>query len=346
MYRIVVKRKNNGKILTLSFAMIILVLWILIGFNYQNPDYYYYENLFIRAEEGMKYYAVEPGFWALVNIAVYFGVSYTFFLKIYSLIGILLISSTILRYTNKPSLVLLLYLLYPFLLDVTQIRHFMAIAIFTFAIRYLEEFTYRNFVKYFMLVILAATQQIMALAFLFYLIVYITDEKMVFKLSVFFTTINFVFSKFLVSSSLIIKIFSLRNKNVNYISGINNGQFLMYACFYIILVLLCLFLKYKTNTNKDNLMLFKISVYSLLFIPFLTIDFQYSRLFRGSIILIYTYITSRIYYLNKSEQLIITILLLLFMGLVFIKLFGFNSSYYDLLTYPIFTKNYLINLFV
>ena len=44
MLKIIVKRRKDGRILTLSFVFLFIILWILIGFNFKNPDYEYYEN--------------------------------------------------------------------------------------------------------------------------------------------------------------------------------------------------------------------------------------------------------------------------------------------------------------
>lgn len=117
----------------------------------------------------------------------------------------------------------------------------------------------------------------------------------------------------------------------------------MYACFYGILIILCVFLQKINNVDKTNRsFLYKICMYSTLFIPFLMIDFQYTRLFRGSILVIYIFITQQIYSLKKSDKLIVTIGLLFIMILVAIKLFGKGSGYFETLTMPIFQNNEIL----
>ena len=58
MLKIIVKHRKDGRILTLSFVALFTVLWILAGFNFENPDYWYYENLFVRVNQGISSYAV------------------------------------------------------------------------------------------------------------------------------------------------------------------------------------------------------------------------------------------------------------------------------------------------
>ena len=343
MLKIIVKRRKDGRILTVSFVFLFIILWILIGFNFKNPDYEYYENLFSRATQGVSYHAVETGFWYIVKFAAKIGVSYSLFLKIYTLIALLLISSSIIKYTEKPSLVLVLYMCYPFLLDVAQIRHFMAISIFTFSVRYLESYSKKNLIKYIFLIVIAASQQIMAIAFLAYLLVYLIDQKKAAKIAIMLTIINMFGCKYILQTSLVQKIFSLRDKTVDYASGYSNSQLFMYACFYGILIILCVFLQKINNVDKTNRsFLYKICMYSTLFIPFLMIDFQYTRLFRGSILVIYIFITQQIYSLKKSDKLIVTIGLLFIMILVAIKLFGKGSGYFETLTMPIFQNNEIL----
>ena len=82
MLKIIVKRRKDGRILTLSFVFLFIILCILIGFNFKNPDYEYYENLFSRATQGVSYHAVETGFWYIVKFAAKIVVSFSFFLNI------------------------------------------------------------------------------------------------------------------------------------------------------------------------------------------------------------------------------------------------------------------------
>mgnify|MGYP000423001713 FL=1 len=180
----------------------------------------------------------------------------------------------------------------------------------------------------------------MAIAFLAYLLVYLIDQKKAAKIAIMLTIINMFGCKYILQSSLVKKIFSLRDKTVDYTGGYSNSQLLMYACFYGILIILCVFLQKTNNVDKTNSsFLYKICMYSTLFIPFLMIDFQYTRLFRGSILVIYIFITQQINLLKKSDKLIVTIGLLLIMILVAIKLFGKGSGYFETLTMPIFQNN-------
>lgn len=83
MLKIIVKRRKDGRILTLSFVFLFIILWILIGFNFKNPDYEYYENLFSRTTQGVSYHAVETGFWYIVKFAAKIGLAIHYFENLY-----------------------------------------------------------------------------------------------------------------------------------------------------------------------------------------------------------------------------------------------------------------------
>lgn len=350
MTKVIVKYSKDGRIITLSYVILTALLWILMGFNTSSADISYYKSLFIRAKEGISYHAVETGFWLLVKGSVKIGFSYELFLIIYTMIGLLLISSSVIKYSNKPGLVLLAYLCYPFLLDVAQIRHFMATAIFIYAIRYLQKFNFKNLIKYCVLILIASSQQIIALAYLFFLIVYVTNQAYATKLAIFGTAVAFIVYRFLPNSILMSIVKELRNSEINYFSGISIRQFILYFLFYLFLILLCYFLKrqtyYISNEEKcNNEFLYKICMYSAVYIPFILLDYQYTRLFRGCIIILYIFISDRISYLKKYNRIILFSGFSIIMILVGLKLFGPQSGYYQILTIPIFKDNGLLRIF-
>lgn len=360
MPTIVVKRIKDGRIITFSFVLTILFIWILIGFNANVADSNYYQNLFNRAAAGATNHAVESGFWGLIKLSVKLGISYELFLKIYSAVGLLLIASTVLKYTDHPSNVFFAYFCYPLLLDVAQIRHFMAIALFIFAVRYLEKFSVKNSIKYCLLIILAASQQIIALAFFIFLLVYLTDQRMAKRIAIILTICMFFGYRLLNKTALFNMILSLRNKTIDYNSSTPLTQFLLYGSFFLILLAMCVFLNKRSNrffynrvlsegvkkitTFYDDTFLFKLCMYSAVFIPTILLDFQYTRLFRGCLILVYIYITNNLKYLKKDIRIIMNTVFFLMMIMVGIKLFGPSSGYYELLTKPIFNDNRFFDL--
>ena len=110
----IIKIKKRNKI-SILFVVMLLFLWVLMAYNTSSADIDYYSNIFTRIRSGITYHAVEGGFYYLCKLAVMLGMDYPLFLKIYSAIALLLICSTVLKYTIKPWVVLLFYFCYPFL---------------------------------------------------------------------------------------------------------------------------------------------------------------------------------------------------------------------------------------
>ena len=81
----------------------------------------------------------------------------------------------------------------------------MAISIFTFSVRYLESYSKKNLIKYIFLIVITASQQIMAIAFLRYLLVYLIDQKKAAKIAIMLTIINMFGCKYILQTSLVQK---------------------------------------------------------------------------------------------------------------------------------------------
>lgn len=175
--------KKNSKTLAL---LLIAVMWALYGWNTGVADYINYLWRFNGILDNTIEFNTEYGFSLFSSLVSSLGFDYTFFRIIYSLIGLTLISSTIFRYTYNVSFVLALYFIYPFLFDVAQMRNFMAMAIFTFAFRYLVEDKKYNTLKYIICICIACTFHTVAI---FYFI--------------------FIFAKYLSKNTLLIMMFVL-----------------------------------------------------------------------------------------------------------------------------------------
>lgn len=158
-------------------------MWLLFGWNRWNADYYGYQQTYYSIGSYNVFYEYfeqfEIGYRYFCRFMFSLGVDYDTFLIIYSLIGLLLIGSTIIKFTNKPGYVLALYFIYPFLMDIVQIRNFMAMAFIIFGIRYLFSSRKVDQFKYVFFVFLAASFQSVGL---FYLILLFAKMQSVKKL--------------------------------------------------------------------------------------------------------------------------------------------------------------------
>ena len=320
------------------FVVSVLFMWSWMAFSTNNADYYYYQTMFTRIQHGVTYYAVESGFYYLCKLAVSIGLEYETFLVIYSGVAFLLISNSLLKYTKKPVFVLFLYFCYPYILDIAQIRHFMACAIFLYAIRYLEEFSIKNLIKYIACVLIATSQQLIAFAFFIFLLVYVKDSRKIIKIALLAMTFLFVGNRLLLNTSIYRSILGLRDAEIAYAGGLSISHFIQYGAFFTFLLCFSFYI-YRKKLNPNN-MLFKICMLSAIYIPLMLIDFQFTRFFRSSLFVIYVYIIERLDGLkNKNNQVVLEIALSVCLLGVGIVLFGFGSGYFESMTVPIFTEN-------
>ncbi|TRY16686.1 hypothetical protein FOJ82_14930 [Tessaracoccus rhinocerotis] len=149
-------------------ALFIGILILLFAGNMTNPDYagyqYQYELQANSFQLGDSYF--EPGFRNLMLMAVHLGLTYAQFVTAVAIIGILLIHRTLARMPGAANYVYPLYLLFPFFLDVIQVRNFLVVALLVYATGLIVTMKGRKAVLVFgALIIVAGSMH--ALAFLY-----------------------------------------------------------------------------------------------------------------------------------------------------------------------------------
>lgn len=151
--------RKESKIIVL---LTIIFLWILMGANTQNPDIYAYQVSYYSGELD----SLEIGYWLLETIFNNLGFTYQTFRMVICGVGILLMHNTINKITDKKSIFYMLYFIYPFFLDIVQIKNFLAMAIFIYSIRYLKDNNKYDALKYIVCILIASLIQITALIYL------------------------------------------------------------------------------------------------------------------------------------------------------------------------------------
>ncbi|MED4447568.1 MAG: EpsG family protein [Bacillota bacterium] len=141
--------------------MFILLLCILMGANTVNPDIYAYTIAYDPNRQGSDY-----GYMLLVKFFNLLGFEYAGFRMITSIFGILLIHQTVKKFIKNHSPFYLLYFIYPFFIDIVQVRNFLVMAIFIFSIPFLLSNKKIDMIKYIVLMLLASTIQLTGLVYL------------------------------------------------------------------------------------------------------------------------------------------------------------------------------------
>ena len=162
------KLKNFLPIIT------IIYLVVLMGGNISNPDTIIYYNIYNSSE----FFSKDFGFGLLVRVCKNgLGMNIDMFRMTIAIIGFLLMANTVNQFVKNTMSYYLLYFLYPFMMDVVQMRNFLVMCILMFSIRYLLDRSKKGIVKYVMFVLIAATIQKTALIYLPLVFIHKIDRK-------------------------------------------------------------------------------------------------------------------------------------------------------------------------
>lgn len=345
-------KKNSRIIAFLLFAL----LWILFGLNAGNIDYKNYERGFSWAHGHLRF-NTEIGIQIIYKLFIFAGLTYKHFLAVFSLVGLLLILKTIERYTQNVAFVLTLYFIFPFLIDVVQIRNFMIMAIVLYGTRYLIEDKIKGTFKFVVLVILASTIHYSASFYLLLLLVKQKGIKSLLILSVVITFISIIsiYSNFI--PSLALKFVPAQKVNHWFRNRFNWG-IIPAAVIYLVnfFFIYYSYLKIKSGTSSDKVIdlrghetnlryaevVFKINIILMLVFPFFVFNMIFFRLFRNMFVLDYIMYSICLSYLipKTKEKALFTASIILF--ILMLSFYYTIYSYFNTVFIPVFQDNLLL----
>lgn len=349
---------------TIIFAMLIIV----IAANTNNPDFYIYERWYETnnyATNDLIYHIVSAG---LNNI----GVPYGLFRLIYSVTGLLLIHSTLKRVYGDSVYFYLLYLLYPFMMDVVQARNFIAMSIFISAVPFIISKNKLGWLKYLLIMLLASGFQILFLLFLPLAFVMKIKQYKLLRYALIASAIVLTTMSLAFTSSLDGLIGWLTDNFSEYDVRISTY---MSFNFGFVLQLVFVFLNYfvllvsrhivRTNVRSGQLavenisraeiqikfieLLYWINVFVFLYSPFIVVNSGFSRIFRNIMPLNYMACLCTANFINNVNYKINYNKMCYYLALAGYALFSFSlriySDSYDTILRPLFEQNLLFGLF-
>lgn len=317
--------------------IILFIAFVSAVFCYDNADYYsytliydYYTPLGLSNAE-----IVDWGFSVLCKIFYNIGCSYEVFRGIYISIACIILYKSILYFTNKSNLPILLYLIFPFALDVVQMRYMFALSIIFYSLRFLKE---GKISKYIIGVIVASTQQMVVVIYLVLIMTVIDKEKIIKIIKIIFALELLIFLKFSSFLDFLIKDnFSHYNSYLSY-DQYSKGLALLYIVMSVSLIHLTqatCYSKPKSNIDFSR----SIILVSVLLVPFIFINENFTRLYRGMIPFIYIGLeNSKKIFNNKSDNTFVAVLYCFIM--FYIHLSPHNVYHWEHVLLPLFTKNY------
>ncbi|MGE4287707.1 MAG: EpsG family protein [Salinivirgaceae bacterium] len=340
------------------FFVVLFFLCLLATFNFDNPDRANYFDSFNRAADGWAFYGLaEVGQQFIYQIFNRLGFGFNVFLGIYYFIAFALIARFILRYTDNPGYVLVLYFIYPYFMDVVQLRTLMTTAIVINAIPYLSIKSKAAALKYLLLICLAGTIHYSVLFFLLLLFFRKISVRKLIIASVFIVIISVFFNdiilQWLMDSFPFLERKLLRYTRIFQTSIYTKVGLLIYFSAGLFLVYMAL-LKFKNRglkkyVDKDGKMsldfvevILKANILIFFLFPFLMFALEFIRLYRPILILNYVLFSNVIFVFRKSltKDIFDQILIFLFVVLTFGYFVLLQFS--DTVLFSFFEYNYLL----
>ncbi|MBX4264094.1 EpsG family protein [Clostridium estertheticum] len=351
--------KKKSKIM---FYILLLFTWLMFGWNTFNADYYTYEQTYysIGLYNGYNAYfqSIEIGYRFINKIAYALGLDYSTFIIVFSAIGLLMIGNTILKYSQKPSYVLALYFIYPFLMDVVQIRNFMAMAIIIYGVRFLISSKKLDKVWFIIFVLLASSFHKTAIFYITLLFARVSNRNKLIKwvscVMVFFWSLPLLMNIPFISSILGgIKYFSTDT------SLVTKMGYFIYFGIDILLVrfsykkIKCTDSEVSLNNIKEHTsfdimnftnIILNINIIMLCMYPLIFFSVEFIRIYRNLLPLNYILFSNVVTGLNNR----VSMLIFKISAFIFVVLSGWLFTVYisgSSVFYPIFTNNNIFKLF-
>lgn len=331
-----------------------------MGGTLENPDTQIYESIYQR-----DFFTKDIGFGILIYFFKSMDFSLDFARLVMAVIGILLINQTAKKYLENTIYFYILYAIYPFLIDVVQVRNFLAMSLFIYAVPFLLGKNKKiGKLKYIILVLMAASMQKIALLYLPIVFLLNLQKKKFFK-------------RLLIASIICSLVVGLnRSILVNFINlymsslsesfaGLENyldvntryGWVVLWAEQFGSFGLLSWANKIMrmkiavTEENKDYYekamsfteLMYNINLYMFMFLPLFIIDATFTRIIRNLMplnIIVFCIIIS---WKNHRERVTINnpkfVLATLFYQII--SFYLFSRTYWDTILVPVLFKNWI-----
>lgn len=311
-------------------ALILFMFNLITKYNYSFPDYINYYNAYETVGSlGVNgYNQMEIGFRVLCLLFSKLGLAYDQFYLVLVIFSLFLIFRTISFFSEKKSFVLLMYIIFPFLLDLVQIRYLLASSLILYATKYLTtKFKRRYIFVYLIFNIIAITIQVTTAYYLVFVLAKFFNQKNVIKVSAVGMIIVAILSG---------KLGTLLTNNVltsHYVAYVGNTIRPVGALSIMFLMLLNLISLYKfTSRFADDRKNFGALILRLntLVLPIMPLFFINTDIFRisRSLLLLNNciFLNSIVNFQKKDSELLVYYFMFIisFLGIVYIFLINSN----------------------
>jgi len=335
--------KRNSKFIS---VLLIIFMWILFWGNYYNHDYEVYFNLYNT--NGIYAETIEFGFIFLINLGNLLNMNYHTFLSTIYIGCLILIHTTVKKYTSNFNLVYLFYFFTPFLVDIIQIRNFIAMSLVIYSINFLFE---EKNTLFLVLILFAATFHRQALVYLTLVLINLFKRNKniinyMILLSISFSIIMLFNNKDIPFWEEISGLFNLEKVNIYMDSQVNLGFIIYWGRQLISNIVIYISLKlnsplktqdgnFKSVQTKFTYLIYWVNKILLLFLPLYLIDSNFYRISRNTLILNYIVFAITLKNIRKKSNKIIYLLIIV----LYVAILSYMTIYMRNIQQPIFDYN-------
>lgn len=330
--------KNNMKVLSIGIFAFMACLFIFSKGQADSLNYqYYFENINSIIIKKNLFNSYEYGWYYYVLLISKITSNYQVYLTITFLICSSLIFYTVREYSDNYFLFSVLFLIYPFIMEIINIRYFIAESIFIFSIPFLIK---RKRLVYILLILLASTFHSLVLFFLLFCFSGEILNKYKKQFIIIYSSILIILICFARSSTVVSFFSNLVTGSKQYVFQTNSGfGFIAAGIILVINVFLFMWI-YNMTKNKNNeisfsQILYQINLLSLGIGVLFLYNTLFERLFRGVLLLNFIYYSNILKKISIQQRtmLYIVIIITLLLNLWFYTIY--RSFFYTIFS-PIF----------
>lgn len=346
------------------FFSLLVCLWILFGWSSGNADWNVYINRYNNFNQMSS--MTEALFTQLIKIGHTLNMDYRMFLISISGLCLILISKAILELSPEPGLVLALYAIFCFPMDVTQVRFFVAFSILCYGIKYLFKYNkdkkILSLIKWIILLVIAMNIHMSVCILLILLVPVYFGRKTIFIITILFNLLFILFNSLKANIFHFISLIMGQEKASIVMAAASKYdfekiQFVWFKTIFIFIgfLIIYLYIKYKLSKSKlkidSNQLLnlefvFKCNIISLILLGLITVTTDFYRI--QQIIVMMNYLVYSQYLSDKVRGkikirniVIIGIAVLFAIGALYNLVL--RSSNYNTVFIPLFYYNVLFN---
>lgn len=322
----------NVKLKKIRYTIILLYMWTLFAFNTYTVDMANYKSIYDFYLKGNSYSirSFEIGLKGIYRICAFFQLDYSGVMIVVATIGIILFYFSVKEYTNKYDLVAFLFFLFPFFFQIVTVRHYIALSIVIWGLRF---FLDKDYIKFTICLFVAGLfhTSVLLLLILNLAIIDVKNKKRFYMLIAALCLALFLIPKIIPYLVLFFPKFQkYANSGTRFITKI-----VLIIYYFATIGCAKLLLKYSSNDKKNiNLICYKGLLFSFIFIILSMLSMDFFRLYEDVIILLYIILANTDYKKVKIRitDLFYVVSFLIIQFYVFVVQNSWDSVVMDVLT--------------